>query len=176
MPSGPILITLRVIIGSSGVPDPVICVLSESVEPISMSASASPMPLFSFSSSSLSSSSSSPSESLPPPNKSLKLMILLMIPSADFLGFLGSSFFGNGMPSTALASSPVSDGGIDGNPTGRLDVPSPFIRRRIIGGTTFLFLVPDNDLFSLSSYKMTPGSAFIAALAAAVSGCQLAWR
>ena len=152
--------------GSSAVPDPVVCVLSESAEPDSMSANTSPSPF---------SSSSSSSSSLPP-NKSLREIILLMIPSApsiDPFDFFGSSFFGMGIPRTDLASRSWREDGMEVDPFGRLDIPSPFNRRSAIPRDFFLpsLLI---TLFCSSSYKTRPGSALTAAWAAVVSGCQLA--
>mmetsp|Transcript_7052 Transcript_7052/g.12780 ORF Transcript_7052/g.12780 Transcript_7052/m.12780 type:complete len:224 (+) Transcript_7052:448-1119(+) len=176
IPSGPILMILLVMNGSSGVPEPVVCELSESTPaPMIMSANESPSP---FSSSSLLSAP----VSLPPPSKSLKLIILPIIPAASpslsAMDFLGSTFLGLGTPKTALASRFSSDSGTEGDPDGRLDVP-PFVSPRIFlraipmllsRPLSFLFAIPS---FS-SSYKTMPGSALIASCAAVVSGCQLA--
>mmetsp|Transcript_25046 Transcript_25046/g.42568 ORF Transcript_25046/g.42568 Transcript_25046/m.42568 type:complete len:200 (+) Transcript_25046:526-1125(+) len=160
MPSGPILITLLVMKGSSGVPLPETVLLSESAESPNKSASTSPKPF----------SESSPVLLSPPPNKSFRLIIFPKALSSLDVDFFGSSF-GKGIPNTAFASSPSSDCGIEGDFAGRFDVlPSLFTLRRVMP----CFDVPLDAPFASfpSSYNIIPGSAFIASRAAAVSGCQ----
>ena len=163
-PLGPTLKIFFVMYGSSCVPEPV--VLSESPPKRSESTS-----LIASSPGSL-----SPSP-LPPPKRSLRLIILPIIPSSPGgFGFFFSSSFGNGTPRIAFVSIPSSDDGIEGDASGRDDVPSPFILRSVRPLDLLILELKDLALFSFSSYKTIPGSAFFASWAAVVSGCQLACR
>ena len=162
-PLGPTLKIFFVMNGSSGVPEPVVL--------------SGPPPNRSESTSLIASSPGSLSPSpLPPPKRSLRLIILPIIPSSPGgFGFFFSSSFGNGTPRIAFVSIPSSDDGIEGDASGRDDVPSPFILRSV-RPLDFLVLELDLALFSFSSYNTIPGSAFFASWAAVVSGCQLACR